>query len=181
MKILNFHYDVRELTITSTQEAFFEFAMTSNQGQGKAVWDLMTTSGFRQQVYVMFHSTTPENASSILKNGFEPSDKSNTMLGQGIYVSKDLDKAIPYGPVTFKLLVYVGRVKAIREQGHPLQKEWQRHFSTAWVPPNCGMVDSGREENCVKSKRQITFLGVVQGFHLLDRCAQSLTNVVSPR
>ena len=30
------------------------------------------------------------------------------MLGNGLYVSRDIEKSIPYGPVTFKLLVYPG-------------------------------------------------------------------------
>jgi hypothetical protein len=102
-----------------------------------------TTSGFRQQVFVMFHSTpTWENAVSILEQGFYPSRPSR-MLGQGIYVSSTLRKAEAYGTYTFKLLVYTGKICTIDRQGHPLQKSWQSQFGSAWVRPKCGMVPSG--------------------------------------
>jgi len=41
------------------------------------------------------------------------------------------------------------------------------------VPPNCGMVPSGMQENCVKSAKQIKILGIVKGHHLLPSKFQS--------
>lgn len=122
----------------------------------------------------MYHSTSVENAKSILENGFTSSKTNDNMLGQGIYVSADIEKALDYGPVTFKLLVYPGWVRAVTRQGDEWQKTWQRKYSSAWVPPNCGMVYSGRQENCVKSKRQIKILGVVRGYDDLDYDVQSM-------
>uniref|UniRef100_A0A8C4RI94 PARP catalytic domain-containing protein n=1 Tax=Erpetoichthys calabaricus TaxID=27687 RepID=A0A8C4RI94_ERPCA len=113
------------------------------------------------KVYVMFHGTTKQNAELIKKNGFRPS--ANGMLGRGVYVSRDLQKASRY-PLhvdesqryVLKLLVNVGKVKKIDRQGHHMQKTWHNHgYDTAWVPPNCGMVPSGLEEDCVWDPRRI--------------------------
>ncbi|XP_039608878.1 uncharacterized protein LOC120528866 [Polypterus senegalus] len=113
------------------------------------------TEPVQDKVYVMFHGTTKQNAVLIKKNGFKPSE--NGMLGRGIYVSRDIQKASRY-PLdidenqryVLKLHVHVGRVKKIDRQGHPMQKTWhEKGYDTAWVPPNCGMVPSGLEEDCV--------------------------------
>ena len=83
----------------------------------------------------MYHSTkTWEQAESILDNNFYPSD--DGMLGMGIYVSSTLRKTEAYGPITFKLLVYPGRICLVDRQGHPMQKTWQDDFGSAWTPPN---------------------------------------------
>lgn len=100
----------------------------------------------------MFHGTQLENYHSILRccqprramhtrgmcelphtahcsNGFRPSH--DGMLGAGVYVSRQIEKAYAYGPqkygsggVVIELLVRVGRTKKIDRQGHPLQKSW---------------------------------------------------------
>ena len=94
----------------------------------------------------MYHSTkTWQKVESILQNGFRNSNAKENMLGAGIYVSRSLEKAKAYGPFTFKLLVYPGLVKTIREQNDPMKKCWQEQYGCAWVPPNCGMVGSGLE------------------------------------
>ncbi|CAK6981723.1 grass carp reovirus (GCRV)-induced gene 2e [Scomber scombrus] len=105
--------------------------------------------------YVMYHGTTSTNAAAIKQSGFQQSK--DGMLGPGVYLSRDLKKASRYpighpenDRVVVVVLVSVGKVIAINYQGHPLQKTW--HYSgydTAWVPPNCGMVQSGLEEDCV--------------------------------
>ena len=94
------------------------------------------------QVFVMYHSTkTWQQAESILDNGFYLSNHKNTMLGRGIYVSSTIQKTYGYGDITFKLLVYPGRICTITHQGHPRQKSWQSSFGSAWTPPNTyGMV-----------------------------------------
>ena len=63
------------------------------------------------------------------RDGFIPS--SDGMLGRGIYVSRQIEKAYAYGPgkygsegVVIEVLVRVGRTKKIDRQGHPLQKSW---------------------------------------------------------
>ena len=94
----------------------------------------------------MFHSTeTCEQVEGILDNGFKLSSRRENMLGEGIYVSSTLEKTLAYGAFTLKLLVYTGRTCTVDEQGHPKQKSWQKDYGCAWVPPNCGMVQSGRE------------------------------------
>ncbi|KAI4821591.1 hypothetical protein KUCAC02_007189 [Chaenocephalus aceratus] len=55
-----------------------------------------------------------------------------------------------------------GRVIAIRKKDHPRQKTWHDHgFDTAWVPPNCGMVKSGLEEDCVWDPSRITISKII--------------------
>ncbi|XP_061420039.1 uncharacterized protein LOC133350064 [Lethenteron reissneri] len=119
-------------------------------------------------VYTMYHGTSVGGARSILSEGFRQS--TDGMLGPGVYVSRDIDKAMAYprnvphdDRVVLELQVNVGRVKKIDRQNHPLQKAWRfEGYDTAWVPPNCGMVPSGLEEECVWDPRRVTVIAVVQ-------------------
>uniref|UniRef100_A0A7N8X117 Grass carp reovirus (GCRV)-induced gene 2e n=1 Tax=Mastacembelus armatus TaxID=205130 RepID=A0A7N8X117_9TELE len=122
--------------------------------------------------YVMYHGTTRMNAQSIKATGFRQSP--DGMLGCGVYLSRDLQKASRYpidhpenDRVVIKVKVNVGKVIAINYQGHPRQKTWHdwRYgpvFDTAWVPPNCGMVPSGLEEDCVWDPNQIKILSIIE-------------------
>ncbi|KAL1280729.1 hypothetical protein QQF64_015329 [Cirrhinus molitorella] len=102
-----------------------------------------------------------------MTEGFSPS--SDGMLGRGVYVTRSFGKAshYPLHPnggmlAVLRLSVRVGRVKKINYQGHPLQMTWHEHgYDTAWVPPNCGMVNSGLEENCVYDPSRITVLDLM--------------------
>ncbi len=150
--------------------------------------------GFREQVFIMFHGTDDKNADSILTNGFKLSDHNSKMLGKGIYVSFDFDKAAKNGNVVFKLLVYAGMVCKIDRRGHPMQKAWQAKFDSAWVPPHSGVNPSGQQvlvlantyimiheltvlspskENCIKDNNQIHILGVCRGYNLLSPTAKN--------
>ncbi|CAJ1075606.1 uncharacterized protein LOC110004526 [Xyrichtys novacula] len=123
------------------------------------------------QSYIMYHGTTRQAAQFILTTGFRQS--SDGMLGRGVYLSRDLEKARRYpighpedDKVVIKVVVNVGRVIAIRYQGHPRQKTWHdpaygQVYDTAWVPPNCGMVSSGLEENCIWDPNQIQIIKVI--------------------
>ncbi|XP_041673392.1 uncharacterized protein LOC121529527 [Cheilinus undulatus] len=119
------------------------------------------------RTYLMYHGTTRANAQSILRTGFRRSV--DGMLGPGIYLSRDLEKAKlyprftpPFDKVIIKVAVNVGRVKKIDCQDHPLRTTWHYHgYNTAWVPPNCGMVSSGLEEDCVWDPNQIQILEVI--------------------
>lgn len=118
--------------------------------------------------YIMYHGTTWKAAQAILKTGFRRS--ADGMLGRGIYLSRDLDKARRYpighpesDKVVIKVVVDVGKVVAIRYQGHPLQKVWHDFgYDTAWVPPRCGMVPSGLEEDCVWDPRRIQIVSTIE-------------------
>lgn len=121
-----------------------------------------------QDAYIMYHGTSLGNAIKILRDGFVPS--TSGMLGPGIYVTRSFQKAAAYPKhlppgdeqVILQLRVQVGRVKRIDHQRHPLQKKWhQAGYDTAWVPPNCGMVASGLEENCVWDPSRIEVLDVL--------------------
>lgn len=117
--------------------------------------------------YIMYHGTTRQSAQSIMKNGFRRS--ADGMLGSGVYLSRDLAKASRYpigseeDKVVIKVRVNVGKVIAIRHQGHPLQKTWHKEgYDSAWVPPNCGMVKSGLEEDCVWDPKRIKVLEIIK-------------------
>ncbi|KAL3986576.1 KRAB domain-containing zinc finger protein [Sarotherodon galilaeus] len=120
------------------------------------------------KTYVMYHGTDSASAKSILMTGFRKSSKG--MLGPGVYLSRDLEKASrypidhpEYDRVVIKVIVNVGRVIVINHQDHPLQKTWHNHgYDTAWVPPGCGMVKSGLEENCVWDPKQITIISTIK-------------------
>ncbi|GAA6093743.1 uncharacterized protein LOC113648486 [Tachysurus ichikawai] len=115
--------------------------------------------------YIMYHGTMLKAAEQIKLHGFRRS--SGGMLGPGVYVSRSVAKArrYPLNPppgerlAILKLKVCVGKVKKIDRQGHPLQKTWHdKGYDTAWVPPNCGMVPSGLEEDCVWDPNRIEVL-----------------------
>lgn len=124
-----------------------------------------------QGVYTMFHGTTVASARLIIASGFKPS--SGGMLGKGVYVSRDKNKAANYprggsnlsDQVILELRVRVGRVKRIDKDNHPLQYTWSMQgYNTAWVPPNCGMlsIPSGLEEDCVADPKRVTVVGIAK-------------------
>uniref|UniRef100_A0A3Q3LQZ9 Uncharacterized LOC113138553 n=1 Tax=Mastacembelus armatus TaxID=205130 RepID=A0A3Q3LQZ9_9TELE len=123
-----------------------------------------------QGVYTMYHGTSVDNARLIIANGFKQSARG--MLGVGVYVSRDTNKASKYplnsndsDRVIFQLLVRVGRVKRIDKDNHPLQYTWSSQgYDTAWVPPNCGMkaVPSGLEEDCVFDPKRVKVVGIAK-------------------
>uniref|UniRef100_A0A671XFI1 PARP catalytic domain-containing protein n=1 Tax=Sparus aurata TaxID=8175 RepID=A0A671XFI1_SPAAU len=117
--------------------------------------------------YIMYHGTTKRAAQSIMWRGFQQS--AGGMLGPGVYLSRDLQKASRY-PIdhpesdraVIKVLVTVGKVIRINRQYHPLQKTWHDHgYDTAWVPPHCGMVKSGLEEDCVWDPKRIKIIKII--------------------
>lgn len=122
-----------------------------------------------RRYYIMYHGTTMEVAEKIQQEGFRRSE--GGMLGPGIYMSRNMKKAkrYPLYPhpdeklAILKLKVRVGKVKRIDKQGHPLQYTWHDNgYSTAWVPPNCGMVISGLEEDCVWNPDRIEVLEILE-------------------
>ncbi|KAJ3601166.1 hypothetical protein NHX12_032139 [Muraenolepis orangiensis] len=118
------------------------------------------------RTYIMYYGTTRAIADVIMREGFRQSKVG--MLGRGVYLSRDLNKASRYPVglpeaqrVVLRVEVNVGRVIAINYQGHPRQKTWHdarygEVFDTAWCPPNCGMTKSGLEEDCVWDPNSIT-------------------------
>ena len=119
----------------------------------------------------MYHATKAEYAKNIAKYGFSFDHLHETdpgMLGRGVYVSRDFTKVLVYGPVVLELFVYTGKTIRIDFRGHPRQKNWQIDYDSAWVPPYNTMVNSGKEETCVRSPNQIKVIGVVRGMKLLD-------------
>ncbi|KAG5284097.1 hypothetical protein AALO_G00022940 [Alosa alosa] len=120
------------------------------------------------RTYTMYHGTHLRIAKTIVTNGFQQSK--DGMLGAGVYVSRNIDKAKCYPlntdkkeKVVFKLKVRVGRVKKIDCDNHPMQKTWhQNGYDCAWVPPNSSIsaIRTGREEDCVWDPKRITVVDV---------------------
>ncbi|KAK3527098.1 hypothetical protein QTP86_010828 [Hemibagrus guttatus] len=120
------------------------------------------------RVYTMFHGTHIDNAENIISNGFKQS--ASGLLGKGVYVSRNIDKAKCYplqtdknNKVVFKLKVNVGKVKKIDVDNHPLRTTWHNDgYDCAWVPPNSNIkaIKSGREEDCVWDPKRITVVDV---------------------
>eukprot|EP00928_Gymnodinium_smaydae_P084478 TRINITY_DN6774_c0_g4_i1.p1 TRINITY_DN6774_c0_g4~~TRINITY_DN6774_c0_g4_i1.p1 ORF type:complete len:709 (-),score=73.10 TRINITY_DN6774_c0_g4_i1:194-2320(-) len=92
--------------------------------QGKEPAGNGQTSG---KLRTMYHGTSEEAAQRILQEGFRPS--TDGMLGSGIYLSRDVQKAQRYGSAILKVDVDLGKVKRIDRQGHPLQKAWAENGS----------------------------------------------------
>jgi hypothetical protein len=124
-----------------------------------------------QRTYVMFHGTSVEAAELIKKTGFILSRADISMLGAGVYVTRDIQKACKYPPGVsnskrrvLKVRVDVGKVKIIDQQDHPMQKTWhtEHGYDTAWVPPGVDMVESNRQENCVYDPKRIKVMEVMK-------------------
>lgn len=130
--------------------------------------DTSMNQGYRGQKYIMYHGTTRTGAEVIKSKGFQQSG--DGMLGRGVYLSRDLKKASRYpighpesDKVVVMVEVHVGKVKRIDYHGHPLQKTWHDEgYDTAWVPPRCGMVRSGLEEDCVWDPKRIQIIKTIK-------------------
>ena len=110
----------------------------------------------------MYHGTSDSRASRIERGGSTPS--TDGILGAGVHLSRDSTKASAYGQVVLETCVDVGRVKRIDSQGHPLRKRWaDSGYDCAWVPPHCGMVGAGLEEDCVRDPRRIKVIRRARG------------------
>lgn len=110
--------------------------------------------GHGGKTMTMFHGTTAANAQSIKNNGFNPS--SGGMLGPGVYVSADIEKAKRYGDSVLMVEAKLGKTKKIDSQSHPMRTSWSSQgYDSAWVPANCGMVRSGLTETCVSDSNRI--------------------------
>lgn len=135
-------------------------ATATATGSHPAPQDSHTPRGWHRRggkMMTMYHGTSHSAAQSIVANGFNQS--SSGMLGRGVYVSADVNKAERYGNSILKLEVKLGKTKKITSQGDPMRTSWQRHgYDSAWVPANCGMVGSGLTETCVFDPNRIRVL-----------------------
>jgi len=120
----------------------------------------------------MYHATDAYNVPSILDRGFGLSGGPHKALGNGLYVSKDIEKTLGYGDVCFKLLVYPGKSCVVTHDTDPMRTRWHQDHSSAWIPANCGYFrgnpPTDKEETCVKSSDQVRILGIAYGHELLD-------------
>ncbi|XP_077312039.1 uncharacterized protein LOC143932992 [Lithobates pipiens] len=159
---LNYIYTMNSIGDLWAEERLCNFYEVTLQGTDKP------TDG---KIYVMYHGTTSSIAESIIKNEFRQSE--DGMLGRGVYVSRDISKALRYplfnkaDQVVLKLRVNVGKVIKIACKHHPLKKTWHKYgYDTAWVPPNCGMINSGLEEDCVWDPQRIKVVGIAHATNM---------------
>ena len=123
--------------------------------------------------YLMYHGTRPAFAALIEQGGFSRSSRG--LLGPGVYVSRDMNKARKYGSTILEVMVSVGKV--CRADKHPemiprgdgRSAPWHDDggFDTVWVPPDCpasvfvgahfseGIV----EEDCVWDPLRVKVMG----------------------
>ena len=126
-------------------------------------YPLSTLSNTKQ---MMIHGTNKESSEQILKRGFSSSYfKDSSMLGGGVYLTRDLTKANMFGEYIIFCDVDLGKTIEITFQNHPVQKTWHTlGFNSAFVPAGCGMVK--REEFCVKDPSRVKPILVVSGDEL---------------
>ncbi len=88
------------------------------------------------------------------------------MLGRGVYLSRDVEKASKY-PMhvpkqqrsVLRVKVNVEKVIKIDYQGQPMQKNWHDYgFDTAWI----FIQASGLEQDCVWNPKAITVIDVIR-------------------
>ncbi|CAK9030619.1 unnamed protein product [Durusdinium trenchii] len=111
-------------------------------------------SSFGGRQMTMYHGTSARNAQAIAADGFIPS--TGGMLGSGVYLSADRNKAACYGDTIIEVEVRLGKTKKITSQSDSMRTSWSSAgYDSAWVPANCGMVSSGRTETCVADPDRI--------------------------
>lgn len=117
-------------------------------------------------VYTMYHGTSITSARLIIANGFKQS--SGGLLGKGVYVSRDTNKASSYpyfcspsDRVVLEVRVRVGRVKRIDSANHPMKLTWHENgYDTAWVPAGSPQWHSGLQEDCVFDPKRVKVVGI---------------------
>lgn len=118
---------------------------------------------------IVYHGTTSARADSILREGIRPSRSG--MLGPGIYVSADYNKAWREAkkkvrqdrkgqPNVLEFVADVGNVMIIDNKDHPQRWNWQHTHDSAWVPPNtrdmCPI--GGSEETCLTDPGRLQYV-----------------------
>ena len=127
------------------------------------------------QVFVMYHATSPGAVRDILLNGFNRSQGKRMMLGDGVYVTRNIQKTLHYGEVCFKLLVYPGKTFIVDDTTPEEERtKWHNEYGSAWLVPNNSIHHTKQEETCVKSSSQVRILGIAYGYELLDFETQSM-------
>ena len=124
-------------------------------------------AGSRRNVRELYHGTSIEAALAIQSGGFRV-DLSGTnagaMLGDGVYCTTTLEKALnyakglpgkpnPHGGVVFVLEVDLGRCHKVRSSDHSDRKMWHtRGYDSCWSAAGLNGVN---EENCVRDQSRI--------------------------
>lgn len=145
--------------VTICQQNIRECYICKKYVQSAKLADHMLSCTQGGRTIQMFHGTDLESAKAILRNGFIPSVTG--LLGPGVYLSRDVEKAKHYGPVVIEAVVQVGRVAVIDKPGHRLQKTWfSAGYDAAWIPPLSGVGKSGLEEHCIYEAKRIGVKGL---------------------
>eukprot|EP00444_Apocalathium_aciculiferum_P003358 CAMPEP_0183399448 /NCGR_PEP_ID=MMETSP0370-20130417/11943_1 /TAXON_ID=268820 /ORGANISM="Peridinium aciculiferum, Strain PAER-2" /LENGTH=124 /DNA_ID=CAMNT_0025580613 /DNA_START=130 /DNA_END=504 /DNA_ORIENTATION=- len=110
----------------------------------------------------MYHGTSSTQAESILANGFKPSTVG--LLGAGVYVSADVDKAKCHGLTVLTVEVTPGKSLMIDSTNLPLSRCWAPHgYDSVWIPAG-GLICAEHTEMCVADPGRIRVVSMsVQG------------------
>lgn len=121
----------------------------------------------RQLVKEFYHGTSLDAALAIQAGGFQLDkcgSNAGAALGQGVYVTTTLQKAMnyaqrmPHSGVILKLHVDLGRCKVL-QKNDPMMKSWQHNgYDSAYAA--AGVIGQ-EEENCIKDPVAITIVDFV--------------------
>ena len=108
-----------------------------------------------------WHGTDYDSAMDIKVNGFKVSI--DGLLGKGVYISRDITKAMEFAksklkPTLIKLKVKNGKMINIGEHQN-FQKKWHDNFDIAYVPENSM---TRREEYCIKDPKMIIIEEIIE-------------------
>ncbi|CAE7266462.1 unnamed protein product [Symbiodinium microadriaticum] len=110
-----------------------EVDKTCDRCDGKGTRNPRNWHSFGGKQMTMYHGTSSSNAASIRKQGFKQS--TDGMLGPGVYLSADRDKACGYGDTVLEVDVRLGKTKKITSQSDPMRSAWSSSgYDSAWVP-----------------------------------------------
>jgi hypothetical protein len=125
-----------------------------------AYGDQQKERAWGERYRTFYHGTSLEAAMNIQKVGFDvqrSGSNAGAALGQGLYVSTTLEKALNYAKpmpcqgAIFELRVQLGRCYKVTDKADRNKQNWQQMgFDSAWAPDGTIGV---REENCIKDPR----------------------------
>jgi len=110
--------------------------------------------GYAAKAVTMYHGTSRAGADKIMRHGFQQA--SSGLLGTGVYLSLDPNRAARYGDTVMVVEVKLGKVKDIDSESHPLRTSWNAHgYNTARIQQGCSMLSSGLKETCVFNPKRV--------------------------
>ena len=129
----------------------------------------------RSNVRELYHGTSIEAAMEIQRGGFRvdlSGSNAGAMLGEGVYCTTTLEKALnyakglpgnanPHGGVVFRMEVDLGRCFAVTSSDRAERTLWHRFgYDSCWSAAGLNGVN---EENCVRDQTRIKIQDAILG------------------